>query len=145
MKKISFPFLAFTVVLLLSCTASKYASKNLSLQSTYWTLVSVEGVSIAELPQLKTPCIIFDTNYKFHGHFGCNQFFGAYNFGKKKVSMDYAGATKKICSEMQIENLFSKALHKDIKYYTIAGSTLILKDAQKNEILRFLSDTKPEE
>jgi heat shock protein HslJ len=59
--------------------------------------------------------------------------------------MDYAGTTRKMCSEMQIEKLFEKALHKDIKFYTITGGTLILKDAKKNEILRFLSGTKPTE
>jgi len=142
MKKISLPFVIFATLLLLSCTTLKRTPKSLPLQSTYWVLDAVEGQSIAEMSQSNTPYIVFDTNYKYHGHFGCNQFFGSYNFSKKKLSMDYAGATKKMCSNMQIETLFTKALRKEIKYYTITGNTLLLKDKQKNEVLRFLSGTK---
>ena len=145
MKKISLLFVAFAAFLLLACIASKRAPKPIPLQSTYWVLTAVEGKSIADIPQIKTPYIIFDTNYKYYGDFGCNQFFGSYNFGKKRLSMDYAGATKKMCSEMQIEKLFAAALHKEIKYYTIEGNTLTLKDMQKNEVLRFLLGTKPAE
>jgi putative lipoprotein len=145
MKKFSWLFVAIAVLSLLACTVSRRASKQLPLQSTYWVLTAIEGQSIADMPQPKTPYIIFDTNDKYHGHSGCNQFFGSYNFSKKKLHMDYAGTTRKMCSEMQIEKLFEKALHKEIKFYTITGGTLILKDEKKNEVLRFLSGTKPAE
>lgn len=144
MKK--FPLLFFAVVLLLGCTSSKKmknTTQNSPLVSTYWELYSIAGNPVDESSP-KTPYIVFDTNGTCYGSLGCNRFFGTYFANdKKKISIEYSGATKMLCSDMQTEKLFSSALRKEIKHYKIERNMLLLMNKDE-EVMKFYAVSKIE-
>ncbi|MDR2867958.1 MAG: META domain-containing protein [Bacteroidales bacterium] len=119
----------------------KKKKSQVPLVSTYWVLVAIEGESIDNLSRNATPTITFDSA-KYSGNFGCNQFFGQYFAKEKTISIDFAASTRKMCSNMELETAYSKALRKDLKYYTIDGYELYLKDNKKKTILKFVCGTK---
>ena len=126
--------------MLYGCQSQKKAAElafNKSLQSTVWILKSIEEQNI-DSNQFYRPYIVFDTTGRYFGNFGCNKFFGSYFAKKQKISMDYAGATKKLCSEMEIEKIFSKNIKQNISQYKIFCDTLILFD-NKIEKLKFVA------
>jgi len=75
---------------------------------------------------MDTAYIIFNDNYKFSGNLGCNLFFGEFNYRKKKIRLDYFGATKKLCANMEVEEQFVKAIRNDILQYNIEKNKLYL-------------------
>ena len=115
--------------------------KNKPLLDTYWVLKSVKGEDIPKC--IVTPYIVFEANGKFSGNLGCNTFYGNYQCGKKKIKMEFEGATKKLCQNMKVEKMFLSGLHTEFTQYEIVGNTLILKD-RNGEALRFFAGTKPE-
>jgi heat shock protein HslJ len=139
MKKIIITASLF--IILYGCQSQKKAIElalNKPLQSTVWILKSVEKLNI-DSNQLYIPYIVFDTNGRYFGNFGCNKFFGSYFAKKQKISMDYSGATKKLCSEMEMERIFSKNIKQNISQYKISRDTLILFD-NKCEKLKFVAN-----
>lgn len=130
-------FLLCTIALC-SCNTTKkmVESNHLALVGTEWQLESIEGQYYTSSKEQVKPYIVFDTASQYHGNFGCNDFFGSYYLKKKKLQLTYAGATKKLCSEMTIERAMMKAIKADISTYTIRGNNLILYSGKK-EILRF--------
>lgn len=125
-------FLSFAV------PSKKKKDQNKSLTETHWELKKIFGEEIATLE--KPPFIIFDTEGKYHGYLGCNQFFGSYFNKKKNISFDYAGSTKKLCfNNMEVEQQFLSALKAEIKTYTITNDTLIIYDKSNKEVLLFVA------
>lgn len=150
MKKLS---LILVAVLLLSCscktaenaetkTASSPASggkasskvQGKPLLQTYWVLTHINGESIGAAP--KEASISFNDEGRVSGTLGCNNFFGTYFVKKDKMSIDYTGATKMLCSEMSVEEKYLAALKSDITHYTIHDSELTIY-AKNQEVLRF--------
>lgn len=133
------PFIFLFSALLLGCVSTKKvkeANLHKPLTSTYWELYAISG-NIMEDNSPKTAYIVFDTNGTYHGNFGCNRFFGNYfQNGKKKITMEYAGATKMLCPDMQTEKLFYGALKREIKQFKIEGKMLIL-STKNEEVIRF--------
>ena len=127
------------IVLLFGCSSSK---KNIKQQNatpllgTYWVLQSIEGKKIDTAHLIVVPHIVFDTAGQYHGNFGCNIFLGEYYAGKKKIFMSYMGASKRLCSNMEMEKQFYSAIKQEIKHYNIENNTLIL-STKEREILRF--------
>jgi heat shock protein HslJ len=74
---------------------------------------------------------------------GCNLFFGNYSLGKKRIKLDYLGATKRLCADMQMEEQFSNALKDDIKYYYIEKNILYIRN-KNNVVCKFEGITKPQ-
>ena len=138
MKKIIITASLFIVFY--GCQSQKRVAElalNKPLQSTIWILKSIEKQNIDSNQSYK-PYIVFDTNGRYFGNFGCNKFFGSYFAKKQKISMDYMGATKKLCSEMEIEKIFSKNIKQNMSHYKIFRDTLILFD-NTSEKLRFIA------
>lgn len=139
--------IALMVLLALSLTACVTAKKkaemaqNKPLVDTYWVLKSVKGEPIPK--SIFTPRIMFHPDGVYNGNLGCNTFFGNYRYGKRRIKMEYEGATKRLCENMKVEKLFMSGLHSDFKEYEIIKDTLILKD-KEGEVLRFFAGTKPE-
>lgn len=134
---------ALSVVVSSCMTAKKKAemAQNKPLTDTYWILKSVKGEDIPKC--MITPYIVFDANGKFSGNLGCNTFYGNYQCGKKKIKMEFEGATKKLCQNMKVEKMFLSGLHTEFKQYEIDKDILILKD-KDGEALRFFAGVKPE-
>lgn len=150
MKKLS---LILVAVLLLSCsckTAENAEAKGASspateekttpkvqgkpLLQTYWVLTHINGEAIGAAP--KEASIVFNDEGRVSGTLGCNNFFGTYFVKKDKMSIDYTGATKMLCSEMSVEEKYLAALKSDITHYAIHDSELTIY-AKNQEVLRF--------
>ena len=133
------------VILLSSCmTAKKKAemAQNKPLVGTYWVLQKIKGDPIPQSIAI-TPNIVFDSDGKFSGNLGCNLFYGNYSCGKKRIKMEYEGATKKLCQNMKMEKLLLPYIHADFKRYEIHQDTLVLLDTE-GEVLRFFAGVRPE-
>lgn len=143
-KYLFMTFMLSGMVLFFSaCRTSKESVRNQPalLKERYWVLESIESESI---PQGSvTPYIAFDTNGRYHGNFGCNNFFGSYYAGKKKITLDYAGATKMLCGDMRTEKAFQNALKRGISHYRIEHNTLYLIEDKKDIMVFRATDSIP--
>jgi len=122
-KKIAFLFFIFLQIFFLNAKDKKN-TENLPLLQTKWLL---KEISETVLPHSSdTAFIIFTEDFKFSGNLGCNLFFGDFSFGKRRIRIDYLGATKKYCVSMQLEDEFVKILRNDITHYNIERNDLYL-------------------
>jgi putative lipoprotein len=140
MKKTIYPLVA--VLLILACCCCKTSKKGVSngnypLIGTQWNLTALEGEEIGTDFALR-PFITFDSVGNITGNLGCNTFFGTYSVNKKqKMTIEFQGATKRLCQQMSVERRFIKALKQDIVRYKIHDNELILLAADDLEIMRF--------
>jgi len=114
---------------------------NLPLLNTKWILEE-----LSEMPVIQkndTAFIVFYDTYKFSGNLGCNLFFGEFTIGKKRIKLDYFGATKKFCTDMHLEELFARALRNDITHYYIEKNKLYLR-FQNKTVCKFKGITSSE-
>ncbi len=124
------------------CQSAKKITEDCQhLRETKWELRALNNQPIDPKSFEEQPYIVFMTDGNFSGNLGCNTFFGTYYNKKKKLELDYTGATRRLCQAMEMEDAFSKALHKEITTFTISDSTLILY-AGKEEIFRFVDKGK---
>lgn len=139
MKKLIFPVLVVALIgLFWGCKTSKKGVSNdsLPLVGTQWNLVAIEGIEIGHDFALR-PFLTFDSAGNIHGNLGCNTLFGTYSINRKqKMTIEFQGATKRLCQQMSVERSFLKALKRDINHYQIQGSELILFE-EEFEIMRF--------
>ena len=144
MKKLFFIGILLTICAF-SCHTSKEASSSASnetpLYETQWMLTDINCEAIGNAPA--KPFIRFASDGNVSGKLGCNDFFGSCSVKKDKISIEYRGATKKLCNDMEVERAFASALKKEINNYVIVGDVLILR-AKDQEILRFKAAPKTE-
>jgi len=134
MKKSIFFSVFILSILVLYAGKRKNNADNLPLLHTKWILTEVFDNVVLHNPD--TAYIIFSDTYKFSGNLGCNLFFGEFSFSKKMIKMDYVGATKKLCFNMEVEDQFMKAIRNDNFHYYIEKNTLYLLD-KKNTVCKF--------
>ena len=131
--------LAATLILTgCGCKTSKksVAKEQYPLVGTQWNLTRLDGAEIGADFALR-PFITFDTAGAVQGNLGCNSFFGTYSINKKhKMTLEFEGATKRLCKQMEVEKQFMQALKRDITRYEIEGEELILFAGDK-EVMRF--------
>lgn len=129
---------AIIVLALAGCKTSKKAAegKQISLVNTIWYLESIYQKPIDPETYMSQPHLVFNNEGQFSGNLGCNTFFGKYYQKKKKLQMEFSGATKKLCPQMDTERLFLKGLKENITSFSIKDSVLIIY-ADKEEIFRF--------
>jgi len=123
-KKIIIFALLTTSAFVLHAGKHKKNADNLPLLNTKWILVEVFKNHVVQ--GIDTAFITFYDTYKLSGNLGCNLFFGEFSFGKKRMKIDYLGATKKYCFDMRLEEQFAKALRSDINRYYIEKNKLYL-------------------
>ena len=131
MKRIFLLTVIIFSVFVLYANKKKKNLDNLPLIHTKWVLVELFETPVVHTSD--TAFIVFYDNYKCSGNLGCNLFFGAFSYGKKRIKLDYFGATKGYCSDMTLEELFLKAIKLDKFFYVIEKDTLCL--LQKNSVI----------
>lgn len=136
-------FIVLLIIMSSCMTAKKKAemAQNKPLLETYWVLKSVKGEDIPKC--IITPNIVFHADGRYSGNLGCNTFYGHYTCGKKRIRMEFEGATKRLCQNMTVEKMFLLQLHAEFKQYEINKDVLILKD-KDGEVMRFFAGVKPE-
>ncbi|MBO4504557.1 MAG: META domain-containing protein [Bacteroidales bacterium] len=129
---------AIIVLALAGCKTSKKATegKQSPLVQTEWQLEALYQKPIDPATCMSQPYIVFTGEGQYNGSLGCNSFFGKYYQKKKKLQMEFAGATKKLCPQMETERLFLKGLKENITSFSIKDNILIIY-ADKEEIFRF--------
>ena len=139
MKKSIYFVLTLTLIMLFSCCKTSKKSvgnEQHPLVGTQWNLVALNGKDIGNDFALR-PFITFDSAGAVQGNLGCNTFFGTYTATKKhKMTVNFEGSTKRLCTQMDVERNFIKALKLDITRYQIEGNELIL-FTEKDEVMRF--------
>jgi len=118
----------------LSAKTRKKNIDNLPLMNTKWVLEEVFETVVTH--NNDTAFITFSENYKFSGNLSCNLFFGEFSYGKKRLKLDYFGATKKYCKDMSLEELFLKAIKLDKFTYFINRNTMFFFH-KKNMVCKF--------
>ena len=130
-----------TIILILSCSCCKTSKKNMKtdkypLVGTQWMLVALEGEEFSKEFALH-PFIVFDTAGSFQGNLGCNSFFGSYEVTKKqKMRFEFQGATKRLCSKMEVERRFLAVLKRDVTRYELKDDELTI-FSENEELMRF--------
>ncbi len=95
-----------------------------------WTVIKIKG-----LEQLSSsPTMIFEKeDTKVSGFAGCNNYFSTYTISENELSFGPAGATRKLCPDMSVEDIFFKNLP-NIARFEIVKKELYLYD-QNDELL----------
>jgi heat shock protein HslJ len=95
-----------------------------------WTVIKIKG-----LEQLSSsPTMIFEKeDTKVAGFAGCNNYFSTYKVSGNELSFGPAGATRKLCPDMSVEDSFFKNLP-NIARFEIVKKELYLYD-QNDELL----------
>ena len=109
---------------------SKIPTLNDSDLIKEWTVIKIKG-----LEQLSnSPTMIFEKeDSKVAGFAGCNNYFATYNVSGNALSFGPAGATRKLCPDMSVEDVFFKNLPY-ISRFEIIKKELYLYD-QNDELL----------
>ncbi|MDL5050121.1 META domain-containing protein [Oscillatoria amoena NRMC-F 0135] len=90
---------------LVSCKA-----QEISLQSTKWKLVHMEGEDLTILKEPVT-LVFNDDKTRISGFGGCNSYFGSYRISGNEIIFSQLGSTKMFCLETQkIEDAFFRLL-----------------------------------
>ena len=95
-----------------------------------WTVIKIKG-----LEQLSSsPTMIFEKeDTKVSGFAGCNNYFSTYTISANALTFGPAGATRKLCPDMSVEDVFFKNLP-NIARFEIVKKELYLYD-QNDELL----------
>lgn len=137
--KIARTFLLISL-LFLSCGSSKM-QKNGTYRpfiDTYWVLYAIQQEAVSVTNDIP-PYILFDSSGRYSGYTGCNHFFGNYKLTSNKLTLDYAGATRKLCLNTQeLESSFLKMLKMEIRSFKIEKDTLLILGG-KGELLHFVA------
>lgn len=138
MKKVFIIAAVVIAVCVSGCKSSEKSAEKkaqeLSLTQTHWVLSAINGVPVGEMPDEAT--IAFDDQGGISGCLGCNTFFGTYFAKKDKLNIEFKGATKRLCSDMDAEQKYISAIQDDVNSFSIEGDELIIKNKTK-EVLRF--------
>ena len=139
MRKVIYSLTA--IILILSCSCCKTSKKSAKtekfpLVGTQWMLEALEGEEISKDFALH-PFIVFDSAGSFQGNLGCNTFFGSYEISKKqKMKFQFEGATKRLCSKMEVERHFLAILKRDVTRYELKDDVLTI-FSENEELMRF--------
>ncbi|KAA3641153.1 MAG: META domain-containing protein [Proteobacteria bacterium] len=110
---------------------------TITLQNTNWQLTDVVNVAFKS-EVLSRVTMNFDNQGRLNGRAPCNQFFADYQTSADSLLLERVGSTKMACSYMHEEQQFFNALGQ-VAGYEIHLNELILKDADKQPLLRFMA------
>jgi heat shock protein HslJ len=101
-----------------------------------WKVIELNGLETLDI----NPTFEFlEDENRVAGFAGCNNYFSTYSVSGNMLKMGVAGATRKMCPEMTVEDVFLKHLDK-IASYKIEGSELHLFDAEDKLLYRAISE-----
>lgn len=141
---------AFTFVACES-DSSRPEEENLQTETTVdifdtnWTLTELNGDPVSELETSQSvPTIrIIESENRFNGRGGCNQYNGGFEFDAEsgEIELSQVAATKMACPDMDLENRYFSMLNEVermeqssqlLKLYNDSGETIALFEAMEN-------------
>jgi heat shock protein HslJ len=129
MKKFVILSILIFSVFALHAGKRKKNAENLPLLHTKWILTEIYETPV--IHSMDTAFIIFTDDYKISGNLGCNLFFGNFNYGKKRLTFDFLGSTRKLCMDMETETLFTRMLRDAVSNYQIEKNRLYIRNKSK--------------
>jgi putative lipoprotein len=105
---------------------------------TYWVLYAIQQEPVSCTGDIP-PYILFEPSGNYSGYTGCNHFFGNYRLNSKKLTLDYAGTTKKLClAQQEMESAFLKMFRVEVWDYKIEKDTLLI-SGEQGELWHFVA------
>ena len=122
------------ILLYLSCPSADSNTSNAQDQeqalSGKWKVIQISGAESMNI----FPTLEFDqAEKKMTGFAGCNNYFSSYTEQRNELTIGQAGATRKMCPDMTIEDLFLKKLSA-IRQYKIDKKEMLLYD-EKDQLV----------
>ena len=101
-----------------------------------WKVIRMDGLETIEI----NPTFEFmEDENRVAGFAGCNNYFSSYTVSGNELRMGVAGATRKMCPDMSVEDTFLKHLEK-IASYKIVNNELHLFDEQDKLLYAAVSE-----
>ena len=114
---------------------SKSVSSDSDLMGK-WKVIKIIGIeSLQIFPTLE----FVEEDNKVAGYAGCNNYFATYELKGKELHIGAAGATRKMCQDMSVEDVFLKQLDQ-IAYYKLVKSELHLFDMKDTLIMLAIAE-----
>lgn len=117
----------------MSCCSNKYTASNLS---GAWKFDKVLDIQVNNNEE-EVPQIFFQKEEsRFYGNTGCNGFFGEFQSSadKNNVTLTNIGSTKKLCSDMTVEDAIFSAFSQ-VASVDYNKNTMQFKDANGNILM----------
>ena len=140
--------LPFIMLFLIGCSAPKKVTqshdldpvvKRITITSSPWELTIMNG-RVIHSQMDRNPYIKLNEN-TISGNGGCNTFQGNYTtLNEGSLYFEKLISTKMACPDLVIENAFIKTLQ-ETTGYQINGDTLILLNAEKYSLAKFIAST----
>jgi heat shock protein HslJ len=133
MKTVILAWFVLGLLLLSSCVT---ATVKKELSSTTWEVTQIGSMSLKDRAEADKPTLTFNPEgMKVSGTTGCNAYNGTYTTTQDLVSFGLLAMTKKMCSDMTVEDRFTKTLER-VATYQIKGDDIIFFDAASLEVMR---------
>ncbi len=134
------PLFAF---LLLGLHLFSCKAQEVSLKSTGWTLVRLDGESMPATLREPVTLIFNEDQTRVSGFGGCNRYFGNCQLTGNRITFSQLGSTKMFCAEnMTVEDKFFRLLSEvdvykvaDQKLQLTAGGRLLFEFIKTKELL----------
>lgn len=145
--------LLLPAIILIGCESDSSQPKEENHQTkttvdifeTNWTLIELNGDPVSELETSQSiPTIRFiESENRFNGRGGCNQYNGGFEFDAEsgEIELSQVAATKMACPDMELENLYFSMLDEvdrmeqssqNLKFYNDTGDTIAQFEAMGN-------------
>jgi heat shock protein HslJ len=102
---------------------SKTSNPDIPLTTTHWTLYTLNGNSVPNLPNSIYLEFTGEKRRRFIGFAGCNNIFGEFNLNPNTVRFDEIRSTRMICTYADLEQEYLKMLKKST-HFKIRGHQL---------------------
>lgn len=115
-----------------SCSNAKNQSSNKELVSNLFEIIELSGNEVSR----KGATITFNLDKNMvYGTSGCNNFSGSFRLNNDTIDFGPIGATKKLCSDMALENELLKLLN-GTKLFSVQDSILYLMENEGAILLK---------
>lgn len=105
-----------------------------------WKVIQMDGLeSMKNFPTF----IFVEEENRVSGYAGCNNYFATYDLRGSELTFGNAGATRMMCADMSVEDVFLKKLN-EIAYYKMVKSELHLFDAKDKLIMLAIAEQASE-
>lgn len=112
------------------------AAQNASELFGLWKVIRMKGMETMEI----NPSFEFmEEENRVAGFAGCNNYFSSYEIRGNELKLGMAGATRKMCPDMAVEDLFLKNLE-NIASYKVVNNELHLFDAEDELLYLAISE-----
>lgn len=130
----------YTLAEVIAKTPAEESTQDGNELTGTWKVIQMDG-----LESMKNfPTFIFNKEEnRVSGYAGCNNYFASYEVNGSELKFGNAGATRMMCQDMSVEDVFLKKLN-EIAYFKMVKSELHLFDAKDKLIMLAIAEKASE-